>query len=107
MLRLTNLPIPNHPGSLVTTQITYQEAVEMIKKTDTKHLTSHIGFPQVHAEVERAIGRPIKFEGRFLPTPVDGESFLTIRKKDATDSLRNCTWLLTKFEQEEVTTSKD
>lgn len=100
MLRLTNLPIPNHPGVLVTRQITYQDAVELIKKTDAKHIVSHIGFPAVHASVERAIGRPINFEGRYLPTPEDGETYITIRKKDANETLKHCVWLLTQFEKE-------
>lgn len=101
MLRLTNLPIPNHPGSLVTNQITYQEAVDLLKKTDAKHLISHIGFPEVHTAVERLIGRPIDLEGRFLPAPKPGDRFLTIRKKDSKDTLRNCVWLLTVFHGEE------
>jgi hypothetical protein len=95
MLRLTTLPIPQHPGTLSTVEISYRDAVQSIAAT--RDVVSHIGFQDVHEAVERSVGRSIELKGRAMPAPVDGDEYLTIRKRVPGDSLATAKWFLTRY----------
>lgn len=95
MLRLTTLPIPNHPGKLITRVIDFASARQMIERASD--LKSHIGFIEVHERIQTLTGKRIPLESRHIPPPANGDVFLTIRKRLPTDPIEKATWLRTEF----------
>jgi hypothetical protein len=99
MLRLTTLPIPNHPGTLFTQPIQRRDVINMIREAvDKAACVSHIGYADTHDDMEQLAKVPIPKGGRYLPKQQPGDRFVTIRREPG-ESIDRAEFLLTIFRE--------
>lgn len=97
MLRLTTLPIPNHPGMLATQRIGIDEVRRLVREAGESGTVSHVGYDDTHYAIEDLVGLELPSGDRRLPKPEAGDRYITVRKRKPSDRLKDCEFLLTEF----------